>query len=164
MILDIPPSSSLPSISLCILNCVALFWAYNYSMDTIIHPMSWISDILGIVSAQYNNDHYQMVSVLYDERIYLYKSIIIVPFISWSDEIEYYYYLKKLETKRLSAIILSRDKWVILLKLDRPSNQWKNLISLRKSVWLHCILAKQSWSQLLSILMAGVMSITRLAY
>jgi hypothetical protein len=36
--------------------------------------------MLDIVSAQYNNDHYQMVSVFYDVRIYIYKPITIVPF------------------------------------------------------------------------------------
>ena len=43
-------------------------------------PMLRISDMLDIVSAQYNNDHYQMVSVFYDVRIYIYKPITIVPF------------------------------------------------------------------------------------
>jgi hypothetical protein len=75
----------LTSISLCILSCVVLFLVHIHSTDTIKR-----SHILDIVSFHLNSDQFQLVSMLYDDSIYLCKLISIV---SYGDRIIYGIYI-----------------------------------------------------------------------
>jgi hypothetical protein len=54
--------------------------------------------------------------------------------VSYDDHMRYRFTLFKEIVYKNHSYLISADKWLILPSLDRVTNQWKNSISLRKSV------------------------------